>query len=114
MEMIMDYHLMFIGMAFFLLVLTILMLFVLETTKENIIAAWILSGLNMLICQINYLGFFGIGIIGYTTTGGITINLVPNMYPLFAFFILLYFINILFIYICWGKYANKVWEINAE
>ena len=77
--MIMDYHIMFIGISFFLFILTVLLLFYLEQTKENIIAAWIFAALNMLICQIIYLGFFGIGIIGYTPTGGITLNMVPNM-----------------------------------
>ena len=114
-KMILEYHIVFIIITIILLLYIIKLLFLDKPeTKEQITAASILSALNMLTCQLVYLGFFGISIIGYESTGEIALNLVPDEYPLFAYFFLLYFVNIVFIYVCAMKWMNRVWEINAE
>lgn len=105
---LMDYHLVFIVMAFLLLILTITFIFV-DTTPQKIIAAMIMAGINTSLCVINYLSFFGIGIIGYTSAGDVNVVGYDEMYPLFLFFFVLYWINIIFIFYCWYKYTYTVW-----
>lgn len=111
MEMLMDYHLVFIVIAFMLLLFTVLLL-VVDNTKEKTIFAMILSGVNYLICLINSLGFFAIGIIGYSSDGTVTINPNYDMYGLYAIFFLLHMVNIVLIYYCYWLWVRNPWTIN--
>jgi hypothetical protein len=106
--MLMDYHLVFIVLAFLLLLVSITFIFV-DTTPQKIIAAMLLSGINTTLCTINYLSFFGIGIIGYTSTGAIDVTTYGDMYPVFMFFFGLYWVNVILIFYCWYKYTYTVW-----
>jgi len=110
---LMDYHLVFIVLSFLLIILTAHFLFF-ETTKESIIAAMIMSGLNFGLCTINYLGFMGIGLLSIDiTTGDPTITTSAEMFPVFAFFFMLHYINIAFLFWCWYKFTRTVWEIKT-
>jgi hypothetical protein len=102
---LMDYHLVFIVMAFVMLLLTIFFLFD-GNTPEKTIAALIICAINSMLCMINYISFFGIGIIGYTSEGGVDVTTYADMYPLFMYFFGLYWVNIIFIFYCWYKHTN--------
>lgn len=97
---LMDYHIIFIIMSFILLIYVFELVFR-ENNPRSVIAAMIICALNSILCVIIYLGFFGIGIIGYTTTGTIEANLYEEMYPLFMFFFGMYWINVIFLFWCW-------------
>ena len=105
MEMLMEYHLLFMVMSFCLLVISILFL-IEDNTKEKTMFAMLLCGINIVLCTVCYLGFFGIGIL--TIQNGVfTIEIYPGMYPIFGFFWLLYWVNIVFVFYCYYKWVNN-------
>lgn len=106
--MLMDYHLIFIVLSIILLILTVFCLFLMDTSVGSIDAALIFSGVNWLFCIINYMGFMGVNIIGYLSTGEIELNPVADMAYLFSFFYLLHFLNAAFIIFCWRKRIQMI------
>lgn len=106
--MLMQYHIVFIIITFLMLFYSIELLFR-ENTPKNTIAAMIICAINGMLCVINYLSFFGIGIIGYIDDGTINVNTYHEMYSLFIFFFGMYWINMIFIIYGWYKFAYHVW-----
>ena len=111
MEILQDYHILFIAISFMLLIITITFLFV-NNTKEKTIAAMIMSGINYIICIFNSFGFFRIGIVGYIGDGTISVNEYIEMYPVFAIFLLLYWVNVVFLFYCYWLWVRNPWRIN--
>jgi len=112
--MIMDYHLVFIILSVFLLMFTFIFIWVLEF-KERVYPALLLCGLNIVLSQMNYLGFFGIDIIGYNgVNGSIVLNLQSEMYPYFGFFWVMYFLNVILVFYIWYKHTRGLWDIKEE
>lgn len=106
--MLMEYHIVFIIISFIMLFYVFELLFR-EDNPRSTIAAMIMCGINTTICVINYLSFFGIGIVGYLSDGTVEVNTFGEMYPLFVFFFGMYWINIILIFYCWYKFTFKVW-----
>lgn len=106
--MLMEYHIVFIIIAFLLLLYAFELIFR-ENNPRSIIAAMIICGINTTLCVINYLSFYGIGIVGYTSDGSTEVTTYADMYPLFMFFFGLYWINMILIFYCWYKYTYTVW-----
>jgi len=105
-----DYHIVFIILVFILLLVSILLIFV-EQSKESIIAGAILCGINWVACLVTYLSFFGVGIIGYSGDGSVTVTTYADMYGFFMLFYGLQWINILLIYLCWYKWTQQVYGV---
>ena len=108
--MLVQYHLLFIASSFILLLISIYLLF-LDKTKQGGIAALILIGLNLAICEMNYLVFFGIDLIGYTCEGTAVITKYPDMYMFFSFFFLMFWLNVALVYYCIYKQTHNIWEL---
>lgn len=106
--MLMDYHLLFIALCIVLLVITLFLLF-LSDDKMSIIAGCILSSINMILCQLNWIGFFGVQVIGYGEGEGFQVYTIPDMWSFYTLFFLLYIVNIMFIYYSWFKYTHTIW-----
>lgn len=109
MEIIMDYHLMFIVISFVLLLLTLLFQFI-EPTREKAIASMLLAGFNYLICIVNAYGFFRIGLVGYTAEGESVVTAYPEMLSLFAIFMLLHFLQLVFIFHAYYLMVIEPWK----
>ena len=106
--MLMEYHIVFIIIAFILLIYALELLFH-EDNPKSAIAAMIVCGINSTLCVINYLSFFGIGLVGFLSDGSTDVTMYNDMYPLFMFFFGLYWINVILIFYCWYKFAFHVW-----
>jgi len=113
MEMLMDYHLLFIVIAIMLLILTIFFIF-LENTKHSTIAAMLLAGVNYLLCLIVSFGFFSIGLLGADPMGIVSATAYHEMYALYGFFFLLHFLNIILIFYCYYLWAKDIWNVEPK
>lgn len=111
--MIMNYHLVFMILSVLLLLMTMIFIWFQEE-KERLYPALILIGLNMILSQIVFMGFFGIDIIGYASDGTINLNTVADMFPYFTFFWVIFFLNIVFIIYVWYKHTRQVLDIREE
>lgn len=110
----MEYHLLFIGISFCLLFVTVYLVLIDKTTKEGLMAAMFFDSLNWLFTYIICLGFFGIDVIGYTTSGGVEVNTLADNYYLFAIFFLLQFACVGLMYLCIYKWVKKAWDIDKD
>jgi len=106
MEVLMDYHLVFIVIAFVLLIITIMLLFN-KPDRERAIAAALIAGINYLICLINSYAFFGIGLVGFTGEGTSVVTALHDMSSFFVIFFLLIFFNIALIFYAYYVF-NKI------
>ena len=88
-----DYHLLFITMAFVLFVIEIFLLFV-DTDKWKAIGAMLMAGLNLNLCWIGALSFMAINIPGFTSSGVLVDNPTPNMWMFFGLFVGLWAVNV--------------------
>lgn len=113
MEMLMDYHLLFIVIAIVLLILTIFFIFV-ENTKQTTIAAMLLAAINYLLCLIVSFGFFSIGLLGADSTGTVLLTAYHEMYAFYGFFFLLHFLNIVLIFYCYYIWAKDIWNVEPK
>lgn len=111
MEILMDYHLVFIVIAFVLLLITILFLFI-EPIYGKVIAGMLLAGINYLICLINSFAFFRIGLVGYTGEGVSIVTSSSVMEVFFVIFFLLHFLNIALIFYASLLLMRKPWEVD--
>ncbi len=114
MEILMDYHILFIVLSFCLLFISVFLIFIDKKTKEGLMAAIFLCGLNWVLCILNSLGFFGIGLIGYNTDGTTSVTMYTDMFPLFAIFFVLQYANVVLIFMCWYYWAKKAWDIDKD
>jgi len=109
---LMDYHLLFIAVTLVLLIMTILLLFFAEVQGVELYGVMLLCGLNWLLSLLSMLGFFGIGIPYYDpSTNAVITEIVPDMYPLFSYFLLIFFMQIMFLYYCGYLHIKQAWEI---
>lgn len=107
--LLIDYHLVFIIICFLLLIFSIYLIF-LEDKKEAVIAAALICGINWVLCLINYMSFFGVGIIGYSYDGTTSVTLHSDMYGFYVFFYVLQWFNFLLIMFCWFKWTRYTTE----
>jgi len=108
MEILMDYHLMFIVIAFVLLILTIIFLFI-DPTREKAIGAMLLAGINYLLALINSLSFFGIGLVGYTSEGESVVTALHDMQSFALIFMLFVFVNAGLIFYAYWVLVREPW-----
>jgi len=114
MEILADYHLLFIAIAFVMLFITIFLI-IDDPTKERLLFAAILAGINYVICLLISLGFFGIGIVGYTTSGTTPVSQYLDMYPIYALFFFLHIVNVVLIYYCYYKWSMlSIFDMTAK
>ena len=104
----MDYHILFIVISFVLLLYVFELIFY-ENNARSVIAAMLICAINSILCVIIYLSFFGIGIVGYDTSGAVDVTTYSDMYPLFMFFFGMYWINVILIFYCWYRYTYTAW-----
>jgi len=109
MEILMDYHLVFIVISFALLILSVLLL-TLSPTIEQTLAAMIFTGINYVLCIFNSFAFYRIGLVGYVSDGSIEVNAYEEMYSSYVIFMLLLFINIALFFYGYWIYVRKPWE----
>ena len=112
MEILLDYHLVFIVIAFAMLILTILLVSI-NPTKEQTFASMIFAGINYLICMFNSFALFAIGIIGYKPDGSIEITAYSGMYSVYVIFMLLLFINVALLFYCYWLWVRKPWDLDT-
>lgn len=110
MEVLSDYHLFFMAMAFGIFFISMILLFI-DNTKDKTIAALILCAFNYLLCMINSLAFFAIGIIGVDGGGTAHVNAYYDMQIFYAIFFLLHWLNIILIYYCWWLWVRDPWNV---
>lgn len=114
MEMLIDYHLIFIAISFVMLFITVFLI-IDDPTKERLWFAVFFAGINYILCLIISLGFFGIGIVGYTTSGTTPVTLYSEMFPIYALFFLLHIVNAALIFYCYYKWAMlSVFDLEAK
>lgn len=111
MEVLMDYHLVFIVIAFVLLITTILFLFR-KPEYGDVIAGMLFAGINYLLCLINSFAFFRIGLVGFTGEGVSVITSSGEMEVFFVIFFLLHFLNVALIFYSALLLARKPWELD--
>lgn len=95
-----DYHIVFIVISFILFLIAFVLLFIGDKkSHQEVVGAMILIGINMNFCWFNMLSFFSINIPGFTSSGELVSNPTAGMYPFFAIFLGLFFVNLgFFIY----------------
>ena len=107
--MLVSYHLFFIGLSFVLLILGMIFLFLLTKQYEwSMLVGFILLGLNMVFCWICVLGFFGVEMIGLTSTDTFTVYTYPDMYGLNVLPFGLLLITVMVAWVGWGRHLRKV------
>ena len=110
MEVLMEYHLIFIIVAFVIFLITMFLLFI-EPKFETTVASFIFIMFNMLICIINSLSFFGIGIYGMDGTGTIVMEAYHGMGIFSIIFLILFYINFLLLFYCIYLFYKKPWKV---
>ena len=100
-----DYHLIFIIISFLMLFLEIYYIFV-EGDKQSVIGGAILAAINWVICLINYMGFFGVGLPGVDSSGDVTVTTYSGMHSYFVLFFAMQWINLIFVLYCWYKWMH--------
>jgi hypothetical protein len=108
-----DYHLIFILISFFLFILSTLILFF-KADTETTTAACVFIFFNIILCILCGTAFHNIDILGYTGEGDITHNVETDLMDLGMVFYALLFVNImLFVYACY-LFISKPWEEATE
>lgn len=102
-----DYHIVFIVISFLMLFLELYYIFI-EPYKEGIIVGGILCSINWIICLINYMSFFAVGLAGADSDGAVSVTTYSGMYSFFILFFALQWINLILIFICWYKWMGIV------
>lgn len=105
-SILMDYHLIFILMSFFLLVLTIITLFSDKNRRQEWVIPMAFASINMCLCVICMLGFFSIDLIGMDlTTGDVTLTQSGDMWGYYIFYYVLIWVNTVFIFYSTMEYT---------
>lgn len=99
-----DYHIIFIVISFLMLFLEINYIFI-EPNKEGIIAGALLCSINWVLCLINYMSFFAVGLIGSDSEGAVTVTTYSGMYSFFVLFYVLQWVSLILIFVCWYKWT---------
>lgn len=112
MEMILDYHIVFMVMSFLLFLVCVVFL-VEHPSREKVMFTMLLCGFNIVLTSLCFLGFFGIGV--FTIQNGeFIVEIYPGMYPVFGIFWLLYWINIILLFYCWWKFMRNPLELDQS
>ena len=106
--LLMDYHLIFMIICFFLFFLSIILIW-LVGTKQAVVVSIFFTGLNQLFCIITMIGFFSIGYVGYNeTTGESTIIGYTEMEMFNVVFLCLLWLNAVILFVAIYKYMRIV------
>ena len=108
--MLAGYHMLFLAASLIGIVITLIFLFVLEKTKLRLLGASILIGINLGLCQISWLGFFGVEFIAIDSNNNFLVYTYPDMYGLYAFSFFLWIINIILAIVVWSFIMRRIWE----
>lgn len=105
--LLIDYHIIFIVISFLMLFFEIYYIFI-EPYKEGVIAGALLCAINWVICLINYMSFFAVGLAGTDYTGDVIVTTYSGMYSFFVLFYVLQWVNLILIFVCWYKWMGLV------
>ena len=108
-----DYHIVFIIISFIMLLFAINYIFN-EPYKEGIIAGALICSINWVICLINYMSFFAVGLSGSDSEGVVTVTMYSGMHSFFILFFAMQWINLILIFICWYKWMGVMHTENEE
>lgn len=107
--MLASYHLFFLALSFILLIVGMIFLFILDKKYEwSMLIAFVILGLNMIICWICVLGFFGVQMVGLTSTNEFEIYTYPNMMGLNVLPFGVMMICVIVAWVGWGKHLRRV------
>ena len=109
MEFLMDYHILFMMMSFILFIIAILLLFV-NATLEKAVAANVLLFFNMILNLIVSLGFGGIDLYSWDSTGTLVHNVYSDMYPFIYIYWIFFYISLMLLFYCVYLYIKKPWD----
>lgn len=111
--MFMDYHLVFIIISIILLLMTFIFIWFCDE-KERLHPALLLVGLNFILSEMIWMGFFGIDVFGYVSDGSIVVNTEPGMYPYFGFFFVIWMMQIVLVFYIWYKHTQIIFDIEEK
>jgi len=109
MDFLIDYHILFMLMAFIIFVVAILLLFV-DVTLEKAIAANVLLFFNMILNLIISQGFGAIDVYSWDANGVLVHNTVNSMYPFIYVYWMFFWISLMLLFYCVYIYMKKPWE----
>lgn len=105
---LMDYHLIFMLVCFFLFFISVMFLWMVNTRQAVIVAIFFLS-INQLFSILTMVGFYSIGVVGYDSASGSTIVVGYEGMVMFAWvFMCLLWLNGLMLFIAIFKYMRIV------
>jgi hypothetical protein len=110
---IIDYHLIFILITFFLFIISVLLLFI-ESSLQRTTAAVVFIFFGIILCILCSIAFHSIDLYGYTSTGTIVHNNIPDQMDLSMIFYALFFINIMLLVYAGYLFISKPWEESEE
>jgi len=108
MEIPIDYHILFLAMSFILFIIAGFLMFV-DATFEKAILAFIFCMFNIILNFLNAFIFSAVDMPGYDTTGAIVHNVYGGMHPLSFIFVIMMYINVLFMVYCVYLFIKKPW-----
>ena len=109
--MLASYHLFFLATSFLLLIIGMIFLFILDKKYEwSMLIAFVILGINMIVCWICVLGFFGVQLVGLTSANDFILYTYPNMMGLNMLPFGIMMISIIVAWVGWGKHLKKVAE----
>ena len=95
----MEYHLVFIIIAFLIFILVMMLLFN-ENDVFKTIAALILSLFNMILCIVNAIAFYTIDYPTQDSAGTLFHNVIENIDSLGTIFVAMFYLHLLLIFYC--------------
>jgi len=108
MEIPIDYHILFLAVSFLLFILAGFLMFI-DTTLEKAILAFIFCMFNVILNFLNAFIFSAVDLYGFDTTGAVVHNVYGGMHPLSFIFVVMMYINILFMVYCVYLFIRKPW-----
>jgi len=114
MEFLMDYHIIFLMMAFILTLVSVLLLLTEDISIERAVGANVLILFNMVLNLIVSLGFGGIDVYGYDSNGALVHNVYSDMYPFVYVYWIFFYVNLMLLVYCVYIYYKHPWVEESE
>jgi len=112
--MLATYHLIFLIACVVLLILGSLFMFYFEKNRWSQLIAYILLGINTIVCWVTVLGFHGVEFIAIDSNNNFVTYTYPDMYGLWVFPFILFFITIAVAWVGWAKHVRKMAAMDAQ
>ena len=109
MEFLIEYHIIFMLMAFIIFIVAILLLFI-DVTLEKAVAANVLLFFNMILNLIVSQGFGAIDLYSWDSSGVLVHNVYNDMYPFIYVYWMFFWISLMLLFYCVYIYMKKPWD----